>query len=92
MYLNKFICVYISIYFYIYIFTYMYGYGLGIRSFDFQENRSFFVQKRANGRFAPKNEQFIYLLIFGERPERFPHDRSFPLSDLSKSLMAAYFW
>ena len=31
-------------------------------------------------------------LIFGERPERFAHDCSFPLSDLSKSLMVAHFW
>ena len=43
-------------------------------------------------RFLPKNERFTHSLIFGERPERFAHDRSFPLSDLSESLMVAYFW
>ena len=31
-------------------------------------------------------------LIFGEQPERFAHDRSFPLSNLSESLMVAHFW
>ena len=66
--------------------------GLGIRSFDFQANRSFFVQKLANERFAQKNEQFTHLLFFGERPERFAHNRSFPLSNLSESLMVAHFW
>ena len=29
-------------------------------------------------------------LIFGERPERFAPDRSFPLSDLSKSLICSF--
>ena len=49
--------------------------------------------------FLSKNEQMSASLkkmsnslIFGERPERFGHDRSFPLSDLSESLMAAHFW
>ena len=32
------------------------------------------------------------LLIFGERPELFAHNHSFPLSDLSESLMVANFW
>ena len=31
-------------------------------------------------------------LIFGERPEEFALGRSFLVSDLSKSLMVAYFW
>ena len=50
--------------------------GLGIRSSDFRANRSFFAQKGANERFAPKNERFApknerftHLLIFGELPE-----------------------
>ena len=47
--------------------------GLGIRSFYFRANRSFFVQKRANERFAQKNEQFTHSLIFVELIERFPH-------------------
>ena len=49
--------------------------------------------------FLPKNEQIRDFLkkisnslIFGERPERFAHDRSFSLSDLSKSLMVAHFF
>ena len=79
--------------------------GLGIRSFEFRVNCSFFVQKWANEQFPQKNERFTHLLIysflvsdlsdsliFGERPERFAHDCSFPLSDLSKSLMVAHFW
>ena len=44
-------------------------------------------RKWANERFPKKNEWFIHLLNFGERPERFAHDRSFPLSDLSESLI-----
>ena len=67
------------------------GTGLGIRSFDFRANRLFFVQKWANERFAKKNERFTHLLIFGDRPERFAHDCSFPLSELSESLMVAHF-
>ena len=50
-------------------------------------------------RFWPKNERMIdslkknsNSLIFGERPERFAYDRSFPQSDLSESLMVAHFW
>ena len=35
---------------------------------------------------------FTHSLIFGERPERFAQDRSFPLSDVSESLMVAHFW
>ena len=31
-------------------------------------------------------------LIFGEQPEQFAHDCSFPLSNLSESLMVAHFW
>ena len=53
-------------------------------------------------RFLPKNEQmsnslekkmrFTHLLIFGEQPERFSHDLSFPRSNVSESLMVAHFW
>ena len=32
------------------------------------------------------------LLVFCEQPKRFARDRSFPLSDLSNSLMVAQFW
>ncbi len=49
--------------------------------------------------FLPKNEQmsdslkkiwrFTHLLVFGER---FSHHGSFPLSNLSESLMVAPFW
>ena len=45
-----------------------------------------------NERFAQKNERFTHSLIFGEQPERFAHDRSFPLSDLSELLMVPHFW
>ena len=53
--------------------------GLGIRSSVLRANHSFFAQKWANEQFAQKNE-------------RFAHDRSFPLSNLSESLMVAHFW
>ena len=50
-------------------------------------------------RFLPKNERMrdslkkmSDSLIFGEQPERFAHDCSFPVSDVSKSLMVAHFW
>ena len=53
-------------------------------------------------RFLPKNERMsdsikktsdsLIPSFFGERPERFAHNRSFPLSNLSKSLMVAHFW
>ena len=66
--------------------------GLGIRSSVFRANRSFFAQKGANERFAQKNERFTHLLIFSERPERFAHKCSFPLRDVSESLMVAHFW
>ena len=65
---------------------------LGLRSSVFWANRSFFAQKWANEWFAQKNERFTHSLIFGERPERFAHNCSFPLSDLSESLMVAHFW
>ena len=61
-------------------------------SSDFWANCLFFAQKWANERFAQKNELFTHSLIFGEQPERFAHDRSFPLRDLSESLMVAHFW
>ena len=38
------------------------------------------------------NEGFSHLLSFGERPELFPHGRSFLVSDLSKALMVVHFW
>ena len=63
--------------------------GLGLCSSVFRANHSFFAQKWANEPFAQKNEQFTRSLIFGELPERFAHDRSFPLSE---SLMVAHFW
>ena len=68
--------------------------GLGIRSSVFQANRSFFAQKWANERFAQKHEQFTHSLIFGERPERFAHDRphgSFLVSNLCDSLISVIF-
>ena len=52
--------------------------GLLICSSVSRANRSFFAQKWA--------------LIFGERTERFAHDRSFPLSNVSELLMVAHFW
>ena len=50
----------------------------------------FLLKKWANEQFAKKNEQFAHSLIFGERPERFTHGRSFDLSDLSESLTVAH--
>ena len=35
---------------------------------------------------------FAYFLFLGEGCERFAHDRSFPLSNVSESLMVAHFW
>ena len=52
----------------------------------------FLPKNWANERFAQKKERFTHLLIFGEQPERFAHDYSFPLSNLSESLMVAHFW
>ena len=66
--------------------------GLGIRSFDFRANRSFFVKKWGNKRFAQKNERFTHLLIYGEQPERFAHNRSFLVSDLRELLTIPHFW
>ena len=51
-----------------------------------------FAQQWANERFTLKNERFTHSLMFGERPERFAHDRSHPLSDVSKLLMVSHFW
>ena len=65
---------------------------LGICSFVFWANHWLFAKKWANEWFAQKSEQFAHLPIFGERPERFAHNRSFLVSDLSKSLMVAQFW
>ena len=45
-----------------------------------------------NTGFLSKNEQMSDSLIFGEQPELFAHDHSFPLSDLSELLMVAHFW
>ena len=61
---------------------------------DFLSESLVFAKKLANERFAQKNERFAHLHIFGERPVRFAHHRSFPLSDLSESLivMVAHFW
>ena len=66
--------------------------GLGICSSVFRANRSFSPKNEQMSDSLKKNERFTHLLIFGERPERFAHDRSFPLSDLSESLMVAHFW
>ena len=41
--------------------------------------------------FAQKNKRFTHSLIFSERPEWFALDRSFPLNDLSESLMVTNF-
>ena len=50
------------------------------------------MKKLANERFAQKNEQFAHWLIFGERPERMAHVRSFLLSYLSDSLTSLIFF
>ena len=51
-----------------------------------------FCPKISERAIRSKNGRFTHSLIFGERPERFTHNRSFPLSDLSESLMVAHFW
>ena len=56
----------------------------------FWANRLFFVSKRANERFAQKNEQFAHLLVYHERLERIAHGGSFDMSDLSNSLTVAH--
>ena len=38
-----------------------------------------------------KNGQLTHSLIFCERPERFAHDHSFPLSNMSNSLTSLIF-
>ena len=53
-------------------------------------NRLLFVSKRANERFAQKNEQFAHLLVYNERLERIAHGGSFDMSDLSNSLTVAH--
>ena len=40
---------------------------------------------------SKKNERFTHSLIFVEQPERFAHNCSIPLSNLSESLMVAHF-
>ena len=45
-----------------------------------------------NERMSDSLKKMSDSLIFGEQPERFAHDRSFPLSDLSESLMVTHFW
>ena len=49
-------------------------------------------QPRANrsgrSRQLSNPEQFAHFLFFGERPERLAHDRSFPLSHVSESLIS----
>ena len=57
----------------------------------FPSECSFFAQKWANERFAQKNEQFTPSLIFGERPERIAHGRSFLVSNLSDLLTSLIF-
>ena len=63
--------------------------GLGIRSLVFQANRSCLPKNEQISDSLKKNERFTHSLIFGEQ---FAHDRSFPLSDVSESLMVAHFW
>ena len=53
----------------------------------FSERIAPFLPK--NEQIAQKNEQFTHSLIYGER---FAHDRSFPLSNVSELLMVAHFW
>ena len=53
------------------------------------ERMSDSLKKRA---ICSKNELFAHLHIFGERPERFAHGRSFLVSNLSESLILAHFW
>ena len=66
--------------------------GLGIRSFDFRANRSFLPKNEQMSDSLKKKSNSLIRSFFGERPERFTHDRSFPLSDLGESLMVAHFW
>ena len=52
----------------------------------------FFCPKMSEWAIRSKKEQFTHSLIFGEPPERFAHNRSFPLSAVSELLMVAHFW
>ena len=51
-----------------------------------------FCMKMSKWAIRSKNERVTHSFFFSVRPERFAHNRSFPLSDLSKSLMVAHFW
>ena len=65
--------------------------GLGIRS-SVAEQIAHFLPKNERMSDSLKKKRFTHSLIFGERPVRFAHDRSFPLSNLSESLVVAHFW
>ena len=56
----------------------------------FWANHSFFVSKRANERFALKNEQFAHSVIYHEWPEPIAHSRSIFMSDLGDLLTVAH--
>ena len=53
-------------------------------------NCSFSMSERANEQFAQKNERFAHSLICLEWPERFSHNRSFDMSDLSDLLAVTH--
>ena len=59
-------------------------------SHRFSEQIARFLQKKEQMNDSLKKTSDS--LIFSERPERFPHVRSFLVSDLSESLMVAHFW
>ena len=58
---------------------------------QFSKRIARFLPKNERMSDSLKNERFAHLLIFGEQPERFAHGCSFPLSDLSDSLMVTHF-
>ena len=67
--------------------------GLGIRSLVFWVNRLFFAKKWVNNERMSKRATWAnhaQSLICHEWPERFPHSRSFVMSDLSESLPVAH--
>ena len=76
------------------LFLVCFMYGIFILKMSKSLIPSFLVSdvSESSGRSLNENEQFTHSLIFSERPERFAHNRSFPLSDVSESLMVSHFW
>ena len=66
--------------------------GLGIRSFDFQANCLFFCQKMSEWAIHSKKWAIHSFAHFWWAKWAIRSHRSFPLRDLSESLMVAHIW